>query len=117
MKVRGRYFELIENVMNRRNQSFVFKSAQKMALRAPYIAICPQDLWTFMKQNVLSAIYWPLSKTTDWFRLYQHHLVIFNVQSKSAYQTNRAGRLRANLSRNRYVTYCTLILVVRCACW
>ena len=25
---------------NRRNQSFVFKSGQKMALRAPYVVIC-----------------------------------------------------------------------------
>ena len=34
---------------NRRNQSLVFKNGEKMALRAPYVVICPKDLWTFMK--------------------------------------------------------------------
>ena len=34
---------------HRRNQSYFFKSGQKMALRAPYVVICPQELSTFMK--------------------------------------------------------------------
>ena len=59
---------------NGRNQLFVFKSSQKVALRAPYVIICPQDLWTFMKKNVLSAIFWSLLKTIN------SNYTIYNTQ-------------------------------------
>ena len=38
-------------VFNRWNQSFVFKSGQKMALRAHYVVTCPQDLGHFWSKT------------------------------------------------------------------
>ena len=40
-----------------------------MALRASLLVICAQALWTFMKLNAISAIFWPLLRKTDLERL------------------------------------------------
>ena len=50
---------------NDNSQSLVVTIDQKMALRAFYFVICPQFLGRSMK-NLLSAIFWPILKTSDW---------------------------------------------------
>ena len=49
------------NYWNRFLKSVVFKRGQKMALKAPYVIICPQVLWTkkynFWKQLIRSPYY------------------------------------------------------------
>ena len=62
---------------NRRCQSDVFNSSQKMALRAPCKVICPQALWILMKQNAFIAIFWQLLKTIDCWRLLINFLYLW----------------------------------------
>ena len=54
-------FHLIEsnayNFLNRVLQSIDFNSDQKMALRSLDVVKCPQVMWTFLRQNVLSTIF------------------------------------------------------------
>ena len=42
-----------------------------MALRVIYLVKCSQNIWIFMKQNALNAIFRPLFKATDWKPLYR----------------------------------------------
>ena len=55
---------------NRGSKSVVLKIGQKMALRVPYLAICPQVLWTHK-----SAIFWSLLKTIDLQALWFHRCI------------------------------------------
>ena len=48
----------VRSLSNRRNQSLVFKSSQKVALRAPYVVMCPQDIYEVKRsqRHLLAAI-------------------------------------------------------------
>ena len=55
-----------------------------------YEVICPQGLWAFMKENVLSAIFWAQSKTTNRRqRNIQFLLIIFKVIQNAVRNRNR----------------------------
>ena len=55
----------LANQLFRDSESVSFNSGQKMALRAVYIVMLT-FVRALMKYNALSAIFWPLLKTTDW---------------------------------------------------
>ena len=55
-----------------------------MALRELYVVICPQDLRTFIYEVKRSQRdLWPLSKTTDWFRLFSEIFFVSNRSEKT----------------------------------